>query len=104
MAEHLVLVSFKNGFNKDISPDTHSSWILVISDPHWILVISDHVLGAFCSESPILHLVKAHDLIAFAASKDFNTGISLDQFYKPAIGSQNNTFTQFYLKDVARAD
>ena len=37
-----------------------------------------------------------------AASKAFQLGVSLEQFFQPATGS-NNSFTQFHLKDVAWA-
>ena len=45
-----------------------------------------------------LHQVKVHDVRAFAASKAFQSGISLEHW------KSNNTFTQFYLKDMAWAD
>ena len=65
----VVFVSFKKSFDKDISPATISSWIkqtvilcYELSD-QW-----DHTL----------HQVKAHDVRAFAASKVFQSGVSLD--------------------------
>ena len=62
-------VSFKKGFDKDISPATISSWI----KQTMILCyeLSDQ-------EAHILHQVKAHDVRAFAASKVFQSGVSLD--------------------------
>ena len=67
--KELVFVSFKKGFMKDISPATISSWIKQV-----ILCyeLSDQ-------ESLTLHQVKVHDVRAFAASKAFQGGISLDQ-------------------------
>ena len=58
--KELVFVSFKKGFDKDISPATISSWI------------KQTVI--LCYELPdrqahTLHQVKAHDVRAFAASK-----------------------------------
>ena len=55
-------------------------------------------------EALTLHQVKAHDVRAFAASKAFQSGISLDQILSACHWKSHNTFTQFYLKDVAWAD
>ena len=53
---------------------------------------------------PTLHQVKAHDVRAFAASKAFQSGVSLEQILSACHLKSHNTFTQFYLKDVAWAD
>ena len=91
----LVFVSFKKGFDKDISPATISSWIkqtvILCCEP------SDQ-------ETHILHQVKAHDVRAFAASKAFQSGVSLEQILSACHWKSHNAFTQFYLKDVAWAD
>ena len=55
-------------------------------------------------EALSLHQVKAHDVRAFAASKAFQSGISLDKILSACHWKSHNTFTQFYLKDVAWAD
>ena len=83
--KELVFVSFKKGFDRDISPATISSWI------------KQTVVRCY-------HQVKAHDVRAFAASKAFQSGISLDQILSACHWKSHNTFTQFYLKDVAWAD
>ena len=93
--KELVFVSFKKGFDKDISPATISSWIKQT-------VILCYELSD--QEALILHQVKAHDVRAFAASKAFQSGISLDQILSACHWKSHNTFTQFYLKDVAWAD
>ena len=93
--KELVFVSFKKGFTKDISPATISSWIKQT-------VILCYDLSD--QESLTLHQVKAHDVRAFAASKAFQGGISLDQILAACHWKSHNTFTQFYLKDVAWAD
>ena len=49
-------------------------------------------------------MVKAHDVRAFAASKAFQSGVSLEQILSACCWKSHNTFTQFYLKDVAWAD
>ena len=65
--------------------------------PHGSNRLSDH-------ESHTLHQVKAHDVRAFAASKAFQSGVSLEQILSACHWKSHNTFTQFYLKDVAWAD
>ena len=68
--KELFFVSFKKGFDKDISPATISSWI-----KHTVILcyeLSDH-------KAPALHQVKAHDVRAFAASKTFQSRVSLEQ-------------------------
>ena len=93
--KELVFVSFKKGFDKDISPATVSSWIKRT-------VILCYELSD--QQALTLHQVKAHDVRAFAASKAFQSGISLDQILSACHWKSHNTFTQFYLKDVAWAD
>ena len=93
--KELVFVSFKKGFERDISPATISSWIKQT-------VILCYELSD--QESHTLHQVKAHDVRAFAASKAFQSGVSLEQILSACHWKSHNTFTQFYLKDVAWAD
>ena len=93
--KELVFVSFKKGFDKDISPATISSWI-----KQTVILcyeLSDH-------QAHTLHQVKAHDVRAFAASKAFQSGVSSEQILSACHWKSHNTFTQFYLKDVAWAD
>ena len=93
--KELVFVSFKKGFDKDISPATISSWIKQT-------VVLCYELSD--QEALTLHQVKAPDVRAFAASKAFQSGISLDQILSACHWKSHNTFTQFYLKDVSWAD
>ena len=93
--KELVFVSFKKGFDKNISPATISSWIKQT-------VILCYELSD--QEALTLHQVKAHDVRAFAASKAFQSGVSLEQILSACHWKSHNTFTQFYLKDVAWAD
>ena len=67
--KEVFFVSFKKGFDKDISPATISSWIKQT-------VILCYELSD--QEAHTLHQVKAHDVRAFAASKVFQSGVSLD--------------------------
>ena len=91
----LVFVSFRKSFQKDIVPATVSSWI-----KQTVLLcyqLSDH-------EAQTIHQVRAHDVRAFAASKAFQGGVSLDQILSACHWKAHNTFTQFYLKDLSWAD
>ena len=91
----LVFVCFRKSFQKDIVPATVSSWI-----KQTVLLcyqLSDH-------EAQTIHQVRAHDVRAFAASKAFQGGVSLDQILSACHWKAHNTFTQFYLKDLAWAD
>ena len=93
--KNLVFVSFRKSFHKDIVPATISSWI-----KQTVLLcyqLSD-------DKTHNLHQVRAHDVWAFAVSKDFQGGVSLDQILSPCHWKAHNTFTQFSLKDVARVD
>ena len=94
-SKELVFISFKKGFDKDISPATISSWIKQT-------VILCYELSD--QQAHTLHQVKAHDVRAFAASKAFQSGVSLEQILAACHWKSHNTFTQFYLKDVAWAD
>ena len=93
--KELVFVSFKKGFDKDISSATVSSWIKQT-------VILCYELSD--QQALNLHQVKAHDVRAFAASKAFQAGSSLEQILSACHWKSHNTFTQFYLKDVGWAD
>ena len=74
-----MFVSFKKGFDKDISPATISSWIKQTVILYYEL--SDQ-------EALTLHQVNAHDIVrAFAVSKAFQLGVSLEQSYQPATGN-----------------
>ena len=48
--------------------------------------------------------VKAHDIWAFAASKVFYGGVSVDQIMQACHWKAHNTFTNFYLKDLTWSD
>ena len=67
--KEVVFVSFKKGFDKDISLATISSWIKQT-------VILCYELSD--QEAHTLHQLKAHDVRTFAASKVFQSGVSLD--------------------------
>ena len=48
--------------------------------------------------------VKAHDIRAFAASKAFYGGVSVDQIMHTCHWKAHNTLTNFYLKDLTWSD
>ena len=75
----------------DISPATISSWIKQT-------VILCYELSD--QETHTLHQVKAH-VRAFAVPKAFQSGVSFEQILSACHWKSHNTFTQFYLKDVA---
>ena len=66
----LLFISFKNGHTSDIRPATLSSWL-----KHTILLCYKQ------ADQQALDLVqvKGHDIRAFAASKAFYGGVSVDQ-------------------------
>ena len=68
--KELVFVSFRKGFDKDISPATISSWIKQT-------VILCYELSD--QEALTVDQVKAHDVRAFAASKAFQSEVLLEQ-------------------------
>ena len=92
--KELGFVSFKKGFDKDISPATISSWIKQT-------VILCYKLSD--QEALTLHQVKVHDVRAIAASKASQLGISLEQILSACHWKSYQTFKQFCLKDVAWA-
>ena len=91
----LLFISFKKGHTSDIRPATLSSWL-----KQTILLCykqaDQHALD--------LVQVKAHDIRAFAASKAFYGGISVDQIMEVCHWKPHNTFTNFYLKDLTWSD
>ena len=93
--KEFVFVSLKKGFDKVISSATISSWI----KQTLILCYKLSDQKAFT-----LHQVKARGVRAFAASKAFQSGVSLEQILSACHWKSRNTFTHFYLKDVTWAD
>ena len=90
--KHLLFISFKDGFSKDIQRSTISSWL------------KQTVILAYESsdvETQTLTNVKAHDVRSMAASLAFKGGVSLDQILGACFWKTHSTFTNFYLKDVA---
>ena len=91
----LLFISVKKGHTSDIRPATLSSWL-----KQTILVCYKQ------ADQQTLDLVqvKAHDIRAFAASKDFYGGVSVDQIMQACHWKAHNTFINFYLKDLTWSD
>ena len=91
----LLFISFKKGHTSDIRPATLSSWL-----KQTILLCYKQ------ADQKALDLVqvKAHDIRAFAASKAFYGGASVDQIMQACHWKAHNTFTNFYLKDLTWSD
>ena len=76
---------------------THYSLFLVKTKYRTLLQTSrSTVLGFF--------QVKAHDIRAFEASKAFYGRVSVDRIMQACHWNANNTFTNFYLKDLTWSD
>ena len=91
----LLFISFKKGHTSDIRPATLSSWL-----KQTILLCYKQA-----DQQPLdLVQVKAHDIRAFAASKAFYGGVSVDQIMQACHWKAHNTFTNFYLKDLTDTD
>ena len=87
----LLFISFKKGHTSDIRPATLSSWL-----KQTILLCYKQA----DQQAVDLVQVKAHDIRAFAASKAFYGGVSVDQIMQACHWKAHNTFTNFYLKDL----
>ena len=91
----LLFISFKKGHTSDIRSATLSSWL------------KQTIL--FCykqADQQALDLVqvKAHDIRAFAASKAFYGGVSVNQIMQACHWKAHNTYLNFYLKDLTWSD
>ena len=91
----LLFISFKKGHTSDIRPTTLSSW-LKQTILLWYKQADQQALD--------LVQVKAHDIMAFAASKAFYGGVSVDQIMQACHWKAHNTFTNFDLKDLTWSD
>ena len=91
----LLFISFKKGHTSDIRPATLSSWL-----KQTILLCYKQA----DQQAWDLVQVKAHDIRAFAASKAFYGGVSVDQIMQACHWKAHNTFTNFYLKDLTWSD
>ena len=95
VSHSVLFISFKKGHTSDIRPPTLSSWL-----KQTILLCYKQ------ADQQALDLVqdKAHDIRAFAASKAFYGGVSVDQIMQACHWKAHNTFTNFYLEDLTWSD
>ena len=94
-SQSLLFISFKKGHTSDIRPATLSSWLT-----------QNIVLCYKQADQQALDLVQvtALDIRAFAASKAFYGGVSVDQIMQACHWKAHNTFKNFYLKDLTWSD
>ena len=88
-----LLFIFKKGHTSDIRPTTPSSWL-----KQTILLCYKQ------ADQQALVQVKVYDIRAFAASTAFYGGVSVDQIMQACHWKADNTFTNFYLKDLTWSD
>ena len=84
----LLFISFKKGHTSVIRPATTILLCYKQADQQALDLVQ----------------VKAHDIRAFAASKAFYGGVSVDQIMQACHWKAHNTFTNFYLKDLTWSD
>ena len=87
----LLFVAIKEGYSKDISKATISSWI------------KQSIILAYQKsdqEVQTVSQVKAHEVRALAASLAFKGGVALDGIMASCFWRSHSTFTNFYLKDL----
>ena len=89
------IFSFKIGHTSDIRTATFSFWL-----KQTILLCYKQA----DQQSLDLVQVKAHDIRTFAACKAFYGRVSVDQIMQACHWKAQNTFTNFYLKDLTWSD
>ena len=89
--KNLLFVAIKEGFTRDISRATLSSWL-----KQTILLAYDKS----DSESQQLYQVNAHDVRSMVAFLAFKGRVSLDEILEACFWKSQNTFTNFYLRDL----
>ena len=92
-----LFIAYKKGYNqeKEIHANTLSSWIKKV-----IMLAYES-----CSEEDKkLMKVKAHQVRSIAASWAFHKNISVDSIMSACSWKAHNTFTTYYLKDMALMD
>ena len=91
----LLFIPFKKGHTSYIRPATLSSWL-----KQTVLLCYKQAN----QQALDLVQVKAHNIRAFAASKAFYGGVSVDQIMQACHWKAHNTFTNFYLKALTWSD
>ncbi len=87
-----LFVSYKSGFEKEIHANTISSWL-----KKTILLC----YGGVSEEDQKITGVKAHQVRSVAASWAFHENVSMDTIMSACTWKSHNTFSSYYLKDLA---
>ena len=90
-SQSVLFISFKKGHTSDIRPATLSSWL------------KQTILRCYKqADQQFLDLVqvKAHDIRVFGVSKASYGGVLVDQIMQACHWKAQETFTNFYLKDL----
>ena len=87
-----LFIAFKKGYNRDITPISLSSWLKAVVKLAYELIQPDELKAL---------KVTGHQVRAIAASW---ATCSVDQIMKSCHWHSHNTFTSFYLKDLAWED
>ena len=89
--KHLLFISLKKGFRKDIASSTISHWL-----KNTVKIAYERADGEVLQ----VNRVKAHDVRALSASLAFKGGIPLENILSSCFWRSHGTFTNFYLKDI----
>ena len=92
-SQYQLFISYKKRHTSDIRPAALSSWL-----KRTILLCYKQA----DQQSLDLVQVTAHDIRAFATSKAFYGGVSVDQIMQACHWKTHNTFAIFYLKDLGQ--
>ena len=95
VGRQLSFISYKMGHTKDIQCSTVSFWI------RYTIIFCYTKLD---NADMDLIGVNAHEVRAFAASKAFYGGISMDRIMQACHWKSHHTFTKFYIRDLVGKD
>jgi len=90
-----LFVSYKEGFHREISLPTISSWIKKT-------IVMCYDLAN--SEDLVLAKVKAHQVRALAASQAFYNNTPIEAVLQAGTWACHNTFSSFYLKNLSQSN
>ena len=90
-----LFIAFKKGYHREITPITLSSWLKATVKLAYELIKPDELKTL---------KVTGHQVRAMAATWATLGGVSVDQIMTSCHCNSHNTFTSFYLKDLAWED
>ena len=90
-----LFIAFKKGYHREIAPITLSSWLKATVKLAYELIKPDELKTL---------KVTGHQVRAIAASWAALGGVTVDQIMTSCHWQSHNTFTSFYLKDLAWED